>query len=217
MWRELIAVLLVGVTLHAQTKATNPDTPKLEKPVPRVETYQRYTQVRRGATQDVGIVLVADGFVTSPRSPVTGITPVSLELDPTSGFTVSKLNYPKPFAMKFPFRRDQVQAHGAGWFPIETKIKADASVPLGDHLISGKLKYQAITKDGIGSIQELPVLLPVTVVDRGAQVAKTTNWPFYHMPAAEIVGIVILCIVLLPIFLVILPFYMICMAQGKCD
>ncbi len=217
MWRELVAVLLVGVTLHAQTKATNPEIPKPVKPVPRVETYQRFTQLRRGTTQEVGVVLVADGFVTSPRSPETGITPVSLELNPTPGLTFSKLNYAKPFAMKFPFSGDQIQAHGAGWFPIETKIKADNSVALGDHVISGKLRYQAITKDGIGSVQEMPVLLPVTVVDHHAQVTKTTNWPFYHMPPAEIVGIIILCIVLLPIFLVFLPFYMICMSQGKCD
>jgi len=66
-------------------------------------------------------------------------------------------------------------------------------------------------------VQEMDVAIPVTVVPHHAQISKTTDWPFYHMPAAEIVGLVMLCIVLLPIMIALMPLYLICLFEWGCE
>ena len=218
MIRELIAILLVGVTLQAQTQATQTDLNNKPpaQPIPRVETYQHYNELRRGSSDDVGIVLIVNGSLTSPRSTVTGLIPVSLTLQPEPGLSYSKLKYPKSSPMKFPFRNDTIPAH-SGWFPIEMKLHADKDAALGIHYVHGKFRYQEITRDGISAEQEMDVSLPVTVVEQNAHVTKSEHWPFYHMPIAEVIGLVILCIVLLPIIIAIMPFYLICLGSGRCS
>jgi len=214
MWRELLAVLLIGITAQAQTQANQADLPSkpAPKPVPRVEAYQRLSQLRRGTTEEVGVVLVVNELLTSVRSPSTGIVPVTLTLDAEPGLSYSKITYPKPSQTKFKVNGNETPVHW-GWFPIEMKLTADKNAALGPHTIHGKLKYQPVTKEGALPLQEMDVVLPVNVVEHYAQVSKNREWPFYHMPAGEIVGLTILCIVLLPI---LIPLMAICIPTGRC-
>lgn len=184
-----------------------------QKPVPRAETFEKYTAIRRGTTIDAGVVLIANGFLTSLRSPVKDIVPVSLTIDAEPGISYSSVSYPKPRPIKFPFRTDAVAVESGAWFGIEMKLHAAGDAPLGEHTMRGKLKYQAITNEGVSPVQEMDVSMPVKVVEHNAKVTKIRDYPFTHTSPFEIAGIVVLCIVLLP---VAIPYLLVCVPLGRC-
>jgi len=210
MWRAILAVLLIPAMLHAQDEALSPKTQKqtAPKPIPRTESYTRYNELRRGTTEDVGVALIATDFLTSPRSQVTGIESVSLTLDPEPGLNISNVTYAKSdLKKKFKSRSDEIPVRYGRWFPVEIKLSADSGAALGPHLMRGKFTYQTITDAGVSGVQQMDVVLPVTVVQHSATVTKTANWPFYHMSVAATIGLVMLCIVLLPLLIVLLPLF----------
>jgi hypothetical protein len=139
---------------------------------------------------------------------VSGIKPVSLTLDPEPGLNVSKVTYAKSdLKKKFKSRSDEIPVRYGGWFPVEIKLSAGATAALGPQLVRGKFTYQTISDAGVSEVQQMDVVLPVTVVEHNATVTKAANWPFYHMSVAATIGLVMLCIVLLPLLIVLLPLF----------
>lgn len=203
--RALMAILLTGTTLHAQDQALAGPKQVPQKPVPRVETFTRFTELRQGRTEDVAVELIAKEFLLSPRSQLAGVEPVSLTLDPEPGLRVLKMNYPKnELTRKFKFQTEPIKMHGS-WLPVEIKLRVEDTAAFGLHTIRGKFTYQEISDAGVSGIKQIDVMLPVTVVGHNAKVSKSTEWPFYHMSTAAIIGLIALCIVLLPLFIVLLP------------
>ena len=188
MWRSLVAVLLLHSLTAAQAQQDRPvppvrpdeSTPKLsERARPKPASSRQYTfydAIRRGRSEEAAIQLSVSGFVTTPQSPVAGIVPLKLELQPSEGMIFSKFRYPKTMARKVNFRPEPI---AVAWMPfIRFQLKADDSAALGARVLSGKLTFQAIRMDSsLGPVEQLDVLIPITVVEHDAKVSKA-EWPF---------------------------------------
>ena len=155
-------------------------------------------------------MLLVPGFLASPKASSKGIVPVSLEFDPDPELTLSKTTYPTPFGRKLAFHPEPMKVFG-GNFPITMRIKAAPSAALGWHILQGKLTYQVITDAGPEAVQVMNVTLPLNIVDHKARITINTDWPFHHTSTAGVVGMIVLCIALLPI---ILPLAVICLLPG---
>ena len=209
MWRSVLAVVLLPSLVLAQTPGAEVPAPGSEPPHVTTAnnvrdtgraagpTYQSYTfhnAIRRGRREDVAIRLSVPGVVTSPRSPVSGILPLRLEVQPADGLTVSSFRYPKTQRKKVKFQDAAVPV--SSWPKIFFKIRADETAAPGLHTLQGKLTFQVIAFDGtaVGPAQQLDVQIPITVVEHNAKVQKA-NWPENHLSA----GMIVLIIVLLPV------------------
>ena len=229
MWRSIFAVVLLPSLTAAQnqpapgaspdrsyptSRAANLD-PKPKDTGPKYKAFTFYDSIRRGRDEEIVIRVAAPGLVTTSKSPVQGIVPLGLELEPAEGLSVSGLRYPKttPRVVKFQSKPAAV-AWGAD---IRVKIKADRNAVLGRHDLAGKITFQAIPYDGSapGPVQQVEVQIPISVVEHDAKVQKQA-WPIAHMPVALIVVLIVLAVALLPL---ILPIYLICAAEGSryCD
>jgi hypothetical protein len=219
MWRALCAVVLLPSLTAAQSDAAMAQSvqpqPSLSvaanptRPVYRPYTY--YNEIRQGTTEDLAVQLAVPGFVTLPASQVPGIVPLRLELQPSEGFTVSKIRYPKLHQRKFAFQREPVQVTDAWQSPIQFKLRADPNTPLGPRTVAGNLTFQAISDaTGVGAVEEVAVQIPITVVPYDAKVTRA-NWPIHKMPVAVVVLLIVFLPVLVPL---VLPIYLICLAEG---
>jgi hypothetical protein len=94
MWRNILALVLLPSLAAAQTpggEASAAPQPEPHQSAPTNSsrdsgrttgpTYQTYTfhnAIRRGRQEEVAISLSPQGLVTSPKSPVSGIVPLTL-------------------------------------------------------------------------------------------------------------------------------------------
>jgi hypothetical protein len=216
MWRSVIAVILLPALTAAQTDATIPAQSQesrstrpdwaQRKAQGEKATYERYTfysGLRRGREEEVAIVLSANGLVTTAKSPVSGIVPLKLELQPSQGLTVSNLRYPKTARSKVKFRPDRIPT--AWWPVIRFTIRADRQTTLGERVLAGKLTFQAIPWDrsAPGPVQQVDVQIPLTVVEHGAKVHRA-QWPVTGTPTGLIVAFIVLSPVLVPAGLILM-------------
>lgn len=215
MWRNLVAVLLLHSLMAAQVEQDWPaqpgrsehSAPKLSEPTkPKPATLHQYTfydAIRRGTREEVAVQVSLSGFVTIPSSPVAGIVPLKLELQPSEGLTFSKFRYPKTFKQKVTFQAEPIPVT---WMPvIRFKLHANDSATLGVRILNGKLTFQPIHLDSsLGPVQQLDVAIPITVAEHDARVNKT-QWPYPHMPVGVVVALIVLSPVLIPLALVYYP------------
>lgn len=178
-----------------------------------LQAYQAYTfydGIPRGTEEDAAIQLTLSGFVTTLKSPVSGIVALKLELQPAGGLTLTTFRYPKKYPRKFSFRADPVPV--AAWPVIHFRVRAGRTAALESHILTGKLTFQTIHFDSsLGPAQQLEIAIPITVVDHDAKVSGA-RWPFPHTP----VGVWIALILLAPLLIaLVLPIYLICAAQGN--
>jgi len=221
MWRSIFAVLLLpsltaaqaGTVPQAQTEVPGPKAfPRASRPRPIYEAYSFYDGIRRGTAENVAIRVSSEGFLTTPRSPVPGIVPLKLDLDPIEGLTVSKLRYPKAYNLNAKFHTNPISI--ARMDPIQFKVRAGQNAPLGLHVLTGKLTFQPVHFDStVGPAQQVDVMIPVTIVEHDARVQRQP-WPISHMSVAMIVVIILLLPVLIPLVPLI---YLICAAERSCD
>jgi hypothetical protein len=226
MWRKILAFVLFpslaaaqnpGIEVPAapqpeapQATTVNPGPDQRRPTGPTFEKYTFYDAIRRGRKEEALIRLSPQGFVTSPRSPVQGIVPLRLELQPADGITVSAFRYPKTQPRKVKFQAEPIPVSGGP--EIFFKIRADESAELGVHTLQGKLSFQVIDYNGsgVGPVQQMDVQIPITVVEHNAKVTK--KWPIHHMPVALMV---VFIVVIIPVAVAALPFYLICLAATK--
>jgi hypothetical protein len=218
MWRARCVVVLLPSLTAAQSEAAataqsvqpQPSLPVVAHPTkPAYRSYTYYNEIRQGTTEDLAVQLSVPGFVTLPESRTPGIVPLRLELRPAVGFVVGRIRYPKLHKRKLAFRQEPVPVTDAWLSPIQFKLSADPDAPLGPRTLTGKLTFQAISDaKGVGAVEEVEI--PITVVPHDAKVTRA-KWPVHKMPVA----VVVLLIVFLPVLVaVVLPIYLICLAEG---
>ncbi|MBZ5598227.1 MAG: hypothetical protein LAN83_07885 [Acidobacteriia bacterium] len=170
---------------------------------PRIQVNRYYTELRRATTEDIVVVLILQkdfvDFLTTPASPVPGILPVALELQPAEGLRPSKLRYPKAHKKKFAFAADQIPVYGAVWFPIQLRLKAEQDAPLGQQVLVGKLTYQTVNDGGVSALQQVEVQIPITVVNHRSHASRDKDWPFTRISGGQMALIIVLAIVLSPV------------------
>ena len=211
MWRSIFALFLLpsltaaqtGNVPSAQTDVPGPKAfPRASRPRPIYEAYAFYDGIRRGSAENLAISVSPEGFLTTPRSPVSGIISLNLDLDPAEGLTISKLRYPKAYNLNAKFHANPIPV--ASMDPIQFKVRASQNAALGLHVLTGKLTFQPVHFDStVGPAQQVDVMIPVTIVEHDAKVQKQP-WPIAHMPVALIILIIVLLPVEIPLGLLIM-------------
>jgi hypothetical protein len=227
MWRSVLAVVLLPSLTAA--KAPPQGAPEFSKetvnailygpsrtlpaPQPLYRAYTRYDAIRRGRDEEVGIQLRTDGFVTSAKSAVPGVVPLKLEFEPLDGVTVKEIHDPKVDGGLLKFKGEPVKA--TRWPYVHFKIRADRNAPLGLRVLKGKFTFQQFSSDGsgIGPVEQVDLRIPLNVMEHDAVVHKT-DFPYAPTPAWEIVVLIIAVPVLIAI---VLPFFLLCVATGRCN
>jgi hypothetical protein len=213
MWRSILAMMLLPALTAAQTPQPTPQHASQPNHItaPTFRGFTFYDALRRGREEEAAVELQVSGLVTTPKSPVAGITPIKLELQPTDGLTIAAIRYPKGYLRTISSPPHPVSVVA---FPrIFFKIHADESARLGLHTLLGKLTFQVVPYDGStpAPVQQLDVKIPITVVEHDAHIQKA-NWPVRHIP----VGLIVVMIILAPLLIAILgPIYLICAAEGQ--
>ena len=151
MWRSVLAIVLLPSLIAAQTAQTQPDPSvqsvgvkprQLQRPqVPPYRPITFYNGIRRGTDEEVAIQVQLGDYFTSPRSPISGMVPLHLELQPADGFIFSHLRYPKARKQKVKF---QTAAFPVAGSQIYFKVRASQNVPLGIHILKAKLTVQPV-------------------------------------------------------------------------
>jgi len=177
MWRGSVALVLLPAMAAAQTELLKSheafSTSSHDVPL----SFRSFNQLRRGTDEKIAIVFEAEGRLTSPRSPVPGIIPLSLELHPTEGIIIGPVDYPKPFKHKFASQRDRIASFEPSFQHMEFKVRAAPDAALGLHWLSGTLTWQVVGDTGVSAPQQREVKIPLIVVERTAKVSRATYWP----------------------------------------
>jgi hypothetical protein len=158
----------------------------------------------------VALQVYPGALVATPRSPLPGIVPLSLELQPEEGFQVSEIRYPKARRQKVSYQSKPVLVASDTQVFFRLHAAADASVGL--HMLKGKLTFQAIDEAPAASrVRYVDVAIPINVVEHDAKVNKNP-WPVTHLPVA----VWVLLIVLSPLLIAVwLPLNLICSMAGS--
>src|SRR5262249_5706035 len=170
-----------------------------ERSRPLVSTYTRHDQLRQGRDEEVVVVLCEPvrrslGCPLSAFSRQTELEPVSLELKPSEGFTVR-------FREGKDFRKQQqglAVPTEIGPKVFRLKVRAGDNVALGVHTLEGKLTFSKTNPGKPPEIQQIDVVIPLTVVKHGAHVAEA-KWTL-DRPRSHDIGNKILVALTAPIW-----------------
>lgn len=215
MWQSIAAVALLPSLTTAQTQwQTAPTAPQqivqgtiASSPV-RYKSYTFYSAIRCGTKEEVAVEALGVGSVTVAKSPVAGIVPLKLELQPAEGLTFGQIGYPKAYPRKFGF---QARPVNVAWPEVHFRVRANPNAVPGQRSIKGRLTFQPIRYDSsIGPVERLDVEIPINVVAHNTKVRKST-WPLPHTPTAAIVALVVLSPVIIPLAIV---YYTVCGMEG---
>ena len=175
-----------------------------------ISTYQRHQQIRREREEELAVLVCRPkyqraGCQLGDVAEQAKIVPVSLKLNPAKGFRV-RYREGKEF---------RVQPEGpavsteVGSSVFRLKIRADKTVSLGPHVLEGKLTFQIRSGGSLSETQELPVSIPLSVVEHDAEVLEA-HWSLEAPKHYDIGTIVLLTLTAPfwgPIFLVFLAAY----------
>jgi len=218
MWRSILTAFLLPALVLAPAAAQNtPPPPRPEptqarrSPKPVYQPYTYYDGLRRGRTEKIAVYISADGLVTTPTSPVSGIVPLHLELQPEEGLSFGKFRYPTANKVAVQFQPKPVLLARESWIQVE--LHAAPNAVIGWHVLKGKLTFQPVDlHSGVGPVRQVDVEIPINVAEHNAHVTRA-KWPIYQpMPAAEKVGLIVLAV---PLAVVAMPIYIICLAATK--
>jgi len=156
MWRSFLAmILLPGLTAAQAAPEVHPkfsdQTATLilygrphptATPTASYQGYTRFTAIRRGSGEDIGILLTLGGFVTARSSPVAGAAPLKVEFEPLDGFSIEEVHGPMVWKSDFKFQGETIPVSAAPY--IQLKIRAAPNASLGTHVLKGKFTYQKV-------------------------------------------------------------------------
>ncbi len=179
MVRILTALVLLVAVVSAQTSTVSEQQPRnsSSKPATKVKVYHSLTALTRGSEEEIAIGVEGNGFLTSPRSPVHGIVPITLQLDPAEGFSVGAIEYPKPYKQKLAAWRDPIYVFRSPWQQVGFKLRAAPGAALGVHVLSGRMLFQFVSDSGLAEVEQIAVQVPVTVTNQRASVHRTGDFP----------------------------------------
>ena len=199
MWRNVFASVLVALLLLNPTEGASleeyPPGLRHEPPASAVAPISRqftyYTELRRGSTELAAITVSLPEYVTSPRSPVSGVIPLKLELQSSDRVMAEDFNYPATAKRSFSFRQQRVPVIVFTDALINFRVSADKSAALGPHMMKGKVTFQVITDVGVSSVQEINIQFALTVVEHDVRVQRT-EWSHSQVTATQRTLLIIL-------------------------
>jgi hypothetical protein len=196
MWRKILAAVLLAAVMQAEMMAvtgpqisppqtvpwpagrqgTNQPSARTipdangSPPAPNVASYLRYDHLRRGHEEEVVVMLCKT--TRAPGCPFiplrqTELVPVSLELKPVEGFTVSYHE-----GSEFHIRPEGQAVQTRIGTVLRLKVRADKNATLGDHLLPGTLTFRSALPDGAMETRQIDIVIPISVVGHDAGVHK---------------------------------------------
>lgn len=120
--------------------------------------------VKRGAAGEVRLqVKLGAEYHSNSNTPSEDyLIPLRLTWDPAL-FASAEVVYPKPHLEKYDFS-DKPLSVFTGDFEIVTKYKVAPNAQTGPGVVTGKLRYQACTKNACLAPKTVPVKLPVIIL-----------------------------------------------------
>jgi hypothetical protein len=214
MRRRLLTILVLAAVARAQeqvpgipeTQPVEPDTTVANQST--IEIFPQYLTLRRGTEEKVVVVSdlnpksqsSIDTYWVAP-SPNNGtLAATELTIHPAEGLAIRAIEYPKSRKRSLAPGADPMRVLGPGFIELHFKLKADRGVALGDHLVTGKVRFQRITKVGNSPPLEQEFSIPIRVVDASVK-PKSNSLYREEIPLVEKIGVVmlvILCPFLLP-------------------
>ncbi len=201
MWRSLCTVVLLPSLVIAQSRdvAVPAAAPPSDQNHASWLQATYYSDLRRGTGEKAAVELVLPQylgcFVTSPLSPIPGVVPLKLELEEQRGIAITRIEYPQTF--KLWTKRGNVRVANSG--VIRFRIHTSRNVPLGAHLVKGRLTFQIATTEGVlGPPEQMEVQVHLTVVEHNAKVKK--SWPYEWDPSKKDLILLLPVIIIYAIF-----------------
>ncbi len=102
------------------------------------------------------------------------LIPTRLQIEPTAGFSVGEIVYPKPILIDAGFS-DEKLAVFEEKFALGARIVVDASVAPGEYTVPASLRYQACDDEKCLPPKTIQVPLTLKVVAAGASVTPTNS------------------------------------------
>jgi hypothetical protein len=192
MWRNVCVSVLAALLLLTPTESASleeyppglPHEPPASAVAPTSRHFTYYTELRRGSTELAAIIVSLPEYVTSPRSPVSGVIPLKLELQSSDGVTAKDFNYPATAKRSFSFLPQRVPVIVFTDVLINFRVCADKSAALGPHTMKGKVTFQVISDVGVSSVQQMNIQLALTVVEHDVRVQRT-EWSHGQVTATQ--------------------------------
>jgi hypothetical protein len=204
MWRNVWTVLLTVTTAQAQLAPQTPSAPintaldrENEKPH-SIQIYEEHNLWRRGTEEK--FLLIPEMNPTSsgatiflgPARPKNGtFEPTELQISPAAGLTVIGVQYPQARRVAFDHDSPKFVAINDRHAHFYLKVRADPTLPLGDHLICGRFTFQQIGQAGLSEMQTLKFKIPVRIVERNIKVKNDGRY-YEDVTLLEKIGIILL-------------------------
>lgn len=169
---------------RAQVETTAiPDSQTQAAPLPQVSAqfFQRQTQLRRGHDQEIAVYLCQP----TPRVPMCDshfarlnntIVPVSLQMEAAEGFTI-RYGDGRHYKSALQGTPDYIADRGL----IFLKVHASGKLTTGQYTLKGTMTIRSMHGEDLSTPQSIPVEIPVTLVDRDAQVSQM-EWRYGSHP-----------------------------------
>ena len=140
---------------------------------------------RAGATYQAAVDAKLDaGFHVNSNEPLDeGLIATSLTIDPPDGIVLSAVAWPESFM--FTVGQDELAVFGET-FVIGIALDLAKDVAVGQHVVSGTLRYQACNDTMCFFPQTAPLSFPINVVDEAQPVAPTHTDVFEGLSFAPI-------------------------------
>lgn len=119
--------------------------------------------IKRNTTAELKLTCtLREGYHTNSHTPSDPyLVPLKLTWD-SGALEAGQTVYPKPLMEKYDFTPTPLSVF-AGTFEISSKFKAPPNAPTGPNQISGKLRYQACTKEMCLPPKTVEVKVPVII------------------------------------------------------
>lgn len=151
------------------------------QPTVRAGFFQRYTKLRRGRDQEIGVFLCRPTpklpdcvlhLVSIEKQPL----PVLLEIDPANGFTI-RYGDGRHYKARQPGQPYNLADRRVVFF----KLHASNKLPPGEYILKGSLTFRISGVAAASEPQRVPVEIPVSVVAHDANVSGL-EWPYGSHP-----------------------------------
>jgi hypothetical protein len=187
MW----AVLLAASVAQGQIGTPSRGVPQPVRMDPTAENgewihvFKEHSAVRRGTEEKILLIPELDPLSPDPpvywgaARPDNGrLVPTELEIQSSPGLSVTSIQYPRSRKVLIETDKEPINAIAPAHPEIHLKVRADRDLPVGDHVIRARLKFQRISKVGLSEPQSLEFNILVRVVEHDAKVA--TDGRYYE-------------------------------------
>ncbi len=123
-------------------------------------------------------------YIHGPADKGSGLIPTVLSFRHSPVIKVEEITFPKPEKKKFDYTSNPVEVY-SGLIPVRATLRISKDTPLGEHVITGNLSYQACSSEVCLPPENIPLTITVSAVPEGSFVTALNRDLFYSIPVEE--------------------------------